>query len=252
MANEAHPRIQRFQVIPAIDLRGGRCVRLLHGDFARETVYGDDPVAVALRWQSEGAERLHVVDLEGSRDGTPRNQEAIDAVLRAVAIPVQVAGGVRDEATAGRLLSAGADRVVVGTAAVRDPELVAMLLRQHGAEAVIVALDARDGEVRVDGWTAGSGAGVPELGAAMRRLGVTRFLYTDIGRDGALGGPNLDAYRAFVRAIDARVLASGGVSGLDDIPALAATGAEGVVVGRALYTGALSLPAALAAARAPA
>lgn len=248
MSVDNQPRATRFQVIPAIDLRGGKCVRLLHGDFEQETIFDDDPAAVARRWQAEGAERLHVVDLEGSRDGVPRNAAAIEAILGAVTIPVQVAGGVRDETTAARVLAAGADRVVVGTAAVRDPELIAALIRRHGAEAVIVALDARDGEVRVDGWTRGSGSGVLELATRMQALGASRFLYTDISRDGALTGPNVDAYRGFVAMTGARVIASGGLSRVDDVIALEAAGAEGVVAGRALYTGALSLPKALAAA----
>jgi len=237
-------------VIPAIDLRGGRCVRLLHGDFAQETVFSDDPAATALRWQAEGATRLHVVDLEGSRDGEARNLDAIAAILRALSIPVQVAGGIRDEAGARRLLDLGAERVVLGTAAVRDPDLVARLVR-HSPEAVIVAVDARDGVVRTDGWTASAGVSAADLARQMASLGVRRFLYTDIGRDGALTGPNIAAYRALRAELDAAVLASGGVARAEDIAALAATGVEGVVVGRALYTGDLRLADALAAARGP-
>jgi phosphoribosylformimino-5-aminoimidazole carboxamide ribotide isomerase len=235
-------------VIPGIDLRGGRCVRLLHGDFARETVFADDPAAMARRWQAEGAPRLHVVDLEGSRDGEARNIEAIAAILRAVSIPVQVAGGIRDEEGALRLLGLGATRVVVGTAAVRDPELVARLVALD-PEAVVVALDARDGVVRTDGWTASAGIGVGELAGRMTALGVRRFLYTDIGRDGALTGPNIEAYRALCARTDAAVQASGGVARAEEIAALAGTGVEGVIVGRALYTGDLRLADALAAAK---
>jgi phosphoribosylformimino-5-aminoimidazole carboxamide ribotide isomerase len=240
-------RAGAFQVIPAIDLRGGLCVRLLHGDFAQETVFDADPAAVARRWEEEGARRLHVVDLEASRDGEPRNLEAIAAIVRAVSIPVQVAGGVRDEAGALRLLSLGADRVVIGTAAVRKPALVAALVARD-PETVIVALDARDGVVRTDGWTASAGIGVSELAGRMTGLGVRRFLYTDIGRDGDLTGPNVAAYRELRRTVDAAVIASGGVANAGDIAALRETGAEGVVVGRALYTGALRLADALAAA----
>ena len=235
-----------FEVIPAIDLRGGKCVRLLHGDFAQETIFADDPAEVARRWQEEGAARLHVVDLEASRDGVPRNLPAVAAILRAVRIPVQVAGGIRDEAGALRLLSLGADRVVLGTAAVRDPELVAALVKR-APERVVVALDARDGVVRTDGWTASGGVGVAELAERMLRLGVRRFLYTDISRDGALTGPNVAAYAALCRRTGAAVIASGGVASIDDLLLLADTGIEGVVVGRALYTGDLDLPAALAA-----
>jgi phosphoribosylformimino-5-aminoimidazole carboxamide ribotide isomerase len=236
-----------FEVIPAIDLRGGRCVRLLHGDFAQETVYDDDPAAVARRWEAEGASRLHVVDLEGSRDGDHRNMPAIAAILHAVRIPVQVAGGIRDEAAALRLLSLGAGRVVLGTAAVRDPRLVSALVRRD-PDAVIVALDARDGLVRTDGWTQSSGLSVRELATRMSERGVVRFLYTDIGRDGALTGPNLSAYRELAATTTAAVLASGGVATVEHIRALRDTGVEGVVIGRALYTGAVRLPDAFAAA----
>ena len=236
-----------FEVIPAIDLRGGRCVRLLYGDFSQETVFADDPAEVARRWESLGARRLHVVDLEGSRDGEPRNLEAIAAILGAVRIPVQVAGGIRDEAGALRLLALGADRIVIGTAAVRDPALVESLVARD-AEAVVVALDARDGVVRTDGWLRSGEIGVGELAARMTALGVHRFLYTDIGRDGALTGPNVAAYRDLCAETDAAVLASGGVARSADIAALVTTGAEGVIVGRALYTGDLHLPEALRAA----
>jgi phosphoribosylformimino-5-aminoimidazole carboxamide ribotide isomerase len=235
-----------FEVIPGIDLRGGKCVRLLHGDFAKETVFDDDPAAVAHRWQQQGATRLHVVDLEGSRDGEHRNLSAITAVLRSVQIPVQVAGGIRDEAGALRLLSLGADRVVLGTAAVNNPDLVTALARRDPA-ALIVALDARDGVVRTDGWTKSSGITVAELGRRMTDRGVVRLLYTDIGRDGDLTGPNVDAYRELCSSTPAAVIASGGVSSMQDIVDLADTGAEGVVVGRALYTGAVQLPETLAA-----
>jgi phosphoribosylformimino-5-aminoimidazole carboxamide ribotide isomerase len=235
-----------FDIIPGIDLRGGKCVRLLHGDFAQETVFAHDPVAVARRWQELGAPRLHVVDLEASRDGVPRNLESVAAILRSVRVPVQVAGGVRDEAGALRLLSLGADRIVIGTAAVRDPDLVAALVRL-APDAVVVALDARDGVVRTDGWTASGDLAVSELAERMVRIGVRRFLYTDINRDGALTGPNMPAYTELCRLTGAAVIASGGVSSVADIVALATTGVEGVVVGRALYTGAVELPAALAA-----
>ena len=236
-----------FDIIPGVDLLGGRCVRLLHGDFERQTVFSDDPATVARRWQDLGARRLHVVDLEASRDGIPRNLECVSAILRAVDIPVQVAGGVRDAASALRLLSLGADRVVIGTAAVRDPALVAELVRRS-PHRVVVALDARDGVVRTDGWTASADVTVHALAEQMVTLGVQRFLYTDIGRDGALTGPNITAYKELCTRTPAAVLASGGVSSLNDISALLHTGVEGAIVGRALYTGAIELPEALAIA----
>ena len=246
LATQAPGSPAGFEVIPAIDLRGGKCVRLLHGNFAQETVYGDDPAAVARRWQEQGARRLHVVDLEGSRDGVSRNLDAMRAIVDAITIPVQVAGGVRDVEGALRLLDLGADRVVLGTVAVREPAVVASLVEKQ-PEAVVVALDARDGVVRTDGWTASSGVQVRALAAEMEALGVRRFLYTDIGRDGALTGPNLAAYRELCAQTRAAVLASGGVARVEDIVALASTGVDGVIVGRALYTGDVSLPAALVA-----
>jgi phosphoribosylformimino-5-aminoimidazole carboxamide ribotide isomerase len=236
-----------FEIIPGVDLLGGRCVRLVHGDFAQQTVFSDDPATVARRWQELGARRLHVVDLEASRDGVPRNLECVSAILRAVDLPVQVAGGVRDVAGALRLLSLGADRVVIGTAAVRDPALVAELVRRS-SQRIVVALDARDGIIRTDGWTASAGVTVGALAEQMVSLGVQRFLYTDIGRDGTLTGPNIAAYTELCARTPAAVLASGGVSSLDDISALLRTGVEGVIIGRALYTGAVELSAALALA----
>jgi phosphoribosylformimino-5-aminoimidazole carboxamide ribotide isomerase len=235
-----------FEVIPGIDLRGGKCVRLLHGDFTQETIFDDDPAAVARRWQEQGATRLHVVDLEGSRDGEHRNLAPIEAILNAARIPVQVAGGIRDEAGALRLLSMGAARVVLGTAAVNNPDLVSALIGRD-ADALIVALDARDGVVRTNGWTKSSGITVADLARRMADCGVVRFLYTDISRDGALTGPNVAAYRDLRASTSAAVIASGGVSSMRDIIELAETGVEGVVVGRALYTGAVRLSEALAA-----
>lgn len=235
-----------FEIIPGIDLRGGKCVRLYQGDFAQETVYADDPAAVARRWQALGAPRLHVVDLEGSRDGEHRNLDAIAAILRAVDLPVQVAGGIRDETAAQRLLDLGAARVVLGTAAVRDPDLVARLVARL-PDAVVVALDGRDGIVRTDGWTETSGVTVLDLADRMTTLGVRRFLYTDISRDGALSEPNFAAYADLCARTGAAVLASGGVATVDQIVRLARGPVEGVIVGRALYTGDVELPAALAA-----
>ena len=186
------------------------------------------------------------IDLEGSRDGEHRNLSAIASILNAVQIPVQVAGGIRDQTGALRLLSLGAARVVLGTAAVNDPDLVSALAGRD-PDALIVALDARDGVVRTDGWTKSSGITVADLARRMNERGVLRFLYTDIGRDGALTGPNVAAYRELRATTSAAVIASGGVSSMRDIVELAGTGVEGVVVGRALYTGAVQLPEALAA-----
>jgi len=239
-------------VYPAIDLRGGRCVRLLEGDFARETVYGDDPVAVARRWEAEGARWLHVVDLDGARAGRPMQPAIVAAICRAVRIPVQVGGGLRTAEAADAALAAGAARVVLGTAAARDPDLCRTIARAHPG-AVALGLDARAGVLRVAGWTEGEGVAVAALAARARDLGVAAVIYTDVARDGTGRGPDLEGSRAVAAAAGLPVIVSGGVGSVADIAAvagLAAAGVAGVIVGRALYTGAVRLAEAQAAAEA--
>lgn len=237
-----------MEVIPAIDLRAGRCVRLYQGDYGRETVYAQDPVAVALEWQRQGATRLHVVDLDGAAQGRPANLGAINAILGQLIIPAQVGGGVRDAVTADTLLAAGAGRVVLGTAAVEDPALVQRLCQRHGSQRVVVAIDAREGMVATRGWRETTAVSALTLAQAMAALGVCRLLYTDIARDGTLSGPNVAATAELARQTGLAVLASGGVSSLEDIRQLAEAGVEGVILGRALYTGAIKLAEALAVA----
>ena len=237
-----------MEVIPAIDIRAGRCVRLYQGDYQRETVFAEDPVAVALDWQRQGAPRLHLVDLDGAAQGRPANLDTIQAILSQLTIPVQVGGGVRDAATADTLLSAGAGRVVLGTVAVEDPGLVRQLCQRHGSQQVVVAIDAREGQVATRGWRETTSVSVLALAQEMAALGVCRLLYTDISRDGTLTGPNIAANAALVRETGLAVLASGGVASLDHIRRLAETGVEGVILGRALYTGAIKLADALAVA----
>ena len=237
-----------MEVIPAIDLRGGRCVRLHQGDFQRETVFSGDPLAMARQWQDQGGPRLHVVDLDGAATGEPAHLDAISAIVTALDIPVQVGGGIRSADTARAWLEAGADRVVIGTAAVRNPDMVQEVCREHGSERVVVSVDARDGMVALQGWTEASEVSVLELARRMAGLGVARLLYTDIARDGMLTGPDLDTNAQLARETGMAVLASGGVASVEDIRRLASTGVEGMIVGRALYTGALSLPGALEAA----
>ena len=234
-----------MEVIPAIDLKSGRCVRLYQGDYQRETVYSDDPVSVALTWQQQGAPRLHLVDLDGAAGGKPANLDILSQIIRSLTIPVQVGGGIRDEETAQTLLAAGADRVVIGTAAVEQPSLVEDLCRIHGASRVVVAVDARDGRVAIKGWTEQSLISAAELAQRMFLLGVTRLLYTDISRDGTLTEPNFEANAALVRDTGMAVLASGGITSLEHIRLLGSTGVEGVILGRALYDGVISLPEAL-------
>ena len=237
-----------MEIIPAIDLRGGRCVRLVQGDYDRETVFSDDPVAVARRWVEEGASRLHVADLDGAREGRPVNDEAARRIIEAVAVPVQVSGGVRDHDAIDGWLAAGADRVVLGTAAVRDPKFAQEACRRHG-ERIIVSVDARDGMVATEGWREATEQRVEELIRDLAALGVPRFVYTDIGRDGTLTSPNFEAVDALVKAIAAPVIAAGGVAEVAHLVRLAELGAEGAIVGRALYDGGLHLPEALAAVR---
>ncbi|HWO71907.1 MAG TPA: 1-(5-phosphoribosyl)-5-[(5-phosphoribosylamino)methylideneamino]imidazole-4-carboxamide isomerase [Actinomycetota bacterium] len=225
-------------VIPAIDLREGRVVRLRRGDPGTATVYGDDPVAVARRFEEGGARRLHVVDLDAAL-GEGDNRDAIVAICRAVHARVQVGGGVRSVAAAKELLAAGAARVVLGTRAALDPAFVREAVAAAG-DRVIVALDVRAGRIRVAGWRE-EGPPLEEALAALDAAGAPRFLVTAIDADGVLAGPDLELYRAVLARTERPVLASGGVRGADDVRALAELGVEGVVVGRALYEGTLRL-----------
>ena len=237
-----------FQPIPAIDIRGGRCVRLVQGDYARERVFADDPVEIARHWASQGAERLHVVDLDGARDGTRPNASSIRGLLDALPIPVQVGGGIRSLQTAEQLISDGADRVVVGTAAAEDPSALRTWLDALGPARLVIGVDARDGLVATHGWTATTQLTALDFCHQLADLGVQRILYTDIARDGTLEGPNVAAVRMLLSSEPRlKVLASGGVARLDDLRALAEAGAEGAIIGTALYDGRLSLDAVLAA-----
>jgi phosphoribosylformimino-5-aminoimidazole carboxamide ribotide isomerase len=259
-------------VFPAIDLRAGRCVRLRQGRPAEETVYDADPAAAAQRWVAEGAEWLHVVNLDGAFAGAgeeevpgreqatpqqaaadvqppsrlPLNLQRLAEICQAVpGTPIQFGGGVRGLAAVEQALDLGATRVVLGTAAVRHPELLAEAVRRFGAERIVAGIDAREGRVATHGWQQTSELTAEELGRSMRRLGLLRAVYTDIGRDGMLTGVAAEATAALARATGLRVIASGGVASLDDVRRLlphAGAGIEGVIVGRALYTGAVPLP----------
>jgi phosphoribosylformimino-5-aminoimidazole carboxamide ribotide isomerase len=229
-------------VIPAIDLRAGRCVRLRQGRYEDETVYFEDPVRMAKLWRVMNAKVLHLVDLDAARTaagGQGDNRDVIARVAAALDIPVQVGGGVRTLGDVEAMLRLGVARVVLGTAAVRSPDLVSEAVGRFGSGRIVVGIDARDGEVRTEGWESGSGVGAVELALDMEARGVRRFVYTDIARDGTLEGPNLGAYRELAgRLTRARVTASGGVGGYRDLLALQALdrlGVDSVVVGRALY-----------------
>jgi phosphoribosylformimino-5-aminoimidazole carboxamide ribotide isomerase len=235
----------RFVILPAIDILAGHAVRLRQGDPARTTRVGDDPVAVARRWHAEGAEWLHVVDLDGALQGAPKQLDMVARICAAVRIPVQVGGGLRSMDDLRAALGAGCARVIVGTAALQS-DLVSAAVREFG-DRLVVALDARDGVVAVEGWQRTSAASVLDVARRLADAGVARFVYTDIPSDGMLGGPNLDGLRRLVAAVPVQVIASGGVASIDDLRAVRDIGAEGAVVGRALYDGRLHLPDALAA-----
>ncbi len=235
-----------FEVIPAIDLRGGRCVRLLQGDYAKETAYSSDPVAVARRWASLGAPRIHVVDLDGAKTGAPAQSEVMAAICAAVEVPVEVSGGMRQIEHVRAAIEYGAARVQLGSAAVKNPRLVHESVAQFG-DAVVVSIDARDGMVQTDGWLEASTVRAFDLAQAMAAAGVQRIMFTDIGRDGMLTEPNYAAYRELVAGLSCHVVASGGVSRIDHLRELARIGCEGSIVGKALYEGSFTLPEALEA-----
>ena len=222
---------------PAIDIRGGKAVRLLQGDYERETTYDTDPVDAAKRWAEEEAEFLHVVDLDGAKAGEPRNLEAVGRIAAAVECPIQVGGGLRDAESVAAVLSGGAERVVIGTAALQDPEFLEAMLEAHG-DRVVVSVDARNGKVALHGWTEAGDEGVVETVAALGERGVCRFLCTAIEVDGTMEGPALGELTRIATATEAQVIASGGVGNLSDLEAiadLAAPNIEGAIVGRALY-----------------
>jgi phosphoribosylformimino-5-aminoimidazole carboxamide ribotide isomerase len=235
-------------LIPAIDLKGGKCVRLRQGHMDDVTVFGDDPVAVARRWVEQGATRLHVVDLDGAVAGRPVNAKIIAAITEAVgSVDVQVGGGIRDEDTIEAYLDAGVRYVILGTQAVNVPHFVADACTEYPGH-IIVGLDARDGKVAIDGWSKLSQHGVIDMAQHFERDGVEAIIYTDIGRDGMLGGVNVAGVVELARAVNIPVIASGGVTSLADIEALCAVADEGVagaVIGRALYEGTLDLAEAL-------
>lgn len=233
----------RFTPIPAVDIRAGRCVRLVQGDFSRETRYADDPAEMARHWQDQGAARLHVVDLDGARDGVRSNASVIAKLLRSVSVPVQVGGGIRSLETARELLETGADRVIVGTRAAEDTDSLREWIAALGPERVVVGVDARDGSVATHGWQTVTDLSVLDFCGQLAAIGVERVVYTDVGRDGLLGGPNVEITRKLARSLG--VIGSGGVATVEDLRVLAEAGAEGAIIGTALYEGRLTLSEAL-------
>ncbi len=236
-------------LFPAIDIRNGRCVRLTEGKFECETVFAEDPAEMAVRWADAGAEYLHVVDLDGALAGQSSNIEVIKRILAKVKIPVQVGGGIRTLANIENMLALGVTRVILGSVAVRNPELVREACQKFPGQ-VVVGIDAKNGEVAVEGWGIGGGIGAEELAKKMAAVGVEHIIFTDISRDGMLAGVNVEATAELAKASGIKVIASGGVASLADIKALQAReadGIEGCIIGKAIYTGALDLKEALAA-----
>ena len=234
-----------MELIPAIDLIDGKCVRLYQGDYSKETVYSDDPIEVALRWESLGARRIHIVDLDGARSGQPDNIKVVERIVNAVQVPVQMGGGVRTLDSARRIIDAGVQRVMLGTVAVRDPNIVRSACAELGSDAIVVAVDSKDGRVAVTGWTSASDIQATDLVASMMEAGVQTFLCTDISRDGTYSGPNYDLIRDLVEVAGEGVIAAGGITSVGHLQSLAKTGVGGAVIGKALYTGEINLSWAL-------
>lgn len=233
-----------MRIYPAIDIQDGKCVRLFRGSFSDVTVYGDDPVEMAKKWESQGGEFLHVVDLDGARYGQGKNAELIRKICMALQIPVQTGGGIRTMEDIESRLSCGVSRVIIGTKAVRDEDFVKEAVERFG-EKIVIGIDAKDGFAATEGWEEVSGFRAVELAKKMSALGVSSFVYTDIATDGTLAGPNVPAMREMAESVQANVIASGGIGSYEHIRALRPTGVEGVIVGRALYTGNVSLSEAI-------
>ena len=238
-------------IYPAIDIRGGRCVRLTEGRFDAETVFADDPAEMALKWAGLGAEFLHLVDLDGALAGEGKNVPVIQRILKSVSIPVQLGGGIRNLETIEKLLSLGVSRLILGSAAVKNPQLVEEACKKYPGH-IAVGIDAKNGDVAIEGWGQGSGVAATKLAKKMAAYGVETIIYTDISRDGMLSGVNVEATAALARACGVPIIASGGVASLEDIrrvKAVESDGVQGCIIGKAIYTGAVDLKAALALAK---
>jgi phosphoribosylformimino-5-aminoimidazole carboxamide ribotide isomerase len=235
-------------IYPAVDVREGKCVRLTQGEFNKETVYSDNPVEMALRWEKMGAQYLHVVDLDGARTGKAQNIAVISEMAVKMGIPVQLGGGIRTIEMIETILCKGIERVILGTSAVKDPELVKRAVKTFENN-VVIGIDAKDGMVAIEGWEKTSEFKAIEFAKKMEDLGAKTIIYTDISRDGMLNGPNLKAMEEMVKAVKIDIIASGGVGKLDDIKNLKEVGVSGVIVGRALYTGDVDLKQAIEVGR---
>lgn len=241
----------KFEIIPAIDLLEGKCVRLQQGDYDTETIYSEDPPAIAQQWQEAGATRLHLVDLDGAKEGYPVNLGVVSEITKAVNIPCEFGGGIRCPNDAKEAFDCGVGRIILGTAASEYPEFVNMVLEQFGQEKVVVSIDAREGEVVSHGWIEETGIDAGDLAKRLAIAGINNFVYTDISSDGMLKGPNFMAIAAFCNGVpNANVLASGGVASVEDVRKLVAMvipNLKGIVIGKALYDGHVTLPDLLAA-----
>jgi phosphoribosylformimino-5-aminoimidazole carboxamide ribotide isomerase len=233
-----------MEIIPAVDIKGGKCVRLYQGDYTKETVFSEDPVAVALNWQAKGAIRLHLVDLDGAASGEPCNIDIIEELVKRVSAPVQLGGGIRDEATVAKMLDIGVNRVILGTAAVENPKMVKRLCQRYG-EAIIIGIDSRYGCASIHGWKKDTEVTALELGRSVADAGVRRIIYTDIRRDGTLTEPDFEAIAEMVNGLELSIIAAGGISALDHLRKLKQVGVEGAILGKALYTGDIKLEEAL-------
>ncbi|MDB4865735.1 MAG: hisA [Cohnella sp.] len=235
--------MSKFVIYPAIDIRDGKCVRLVQGDYNQETIYNEDPEAVAREWEAQGGQWIHLVDLDGAKAGRPVNDELIGRIAKAVNVPVQVGGGLRTDADVERLLGLGVSRVILGTAAIEDRAFVSRVLAKHGA-AVAIGIDARNGLVATRGWLETSGVKAEDLAVQLAAEGAQTFIFTDISRDGMMGGPNVEAIVKLAQVSGRTVIASGGVSKPEDLDRLAVHakyGVGGAIVGKALYTGTIHL-----------
>jgi phosphoribosylformimino-5-aminoimidazole carboxamide ribotide isomerase len=233
-----------MEIIPAVDIRGGRCVRLYQGDYDRETVFEEDPVTAALTWSSQGARWLHIVDLDGAIAGEPQNMEVVRAIIKKTGLLIELGGGIRQDGVAEKLLRQGVGRIVLGTAAIENRELVIRLCQKF-AESVAVSLDARDGKIAIHGWRKDTVVEVLQLSREMVDSGVSRLIYTDIRRDGTLTEPNFDMMERLIAGTNVPIIVAGGISRLEHLRRIKELGAEGAVIGKALYTGDINLGEAI-------
>lgn len=233
-----------MRIYPAIDIIGGQCVRLVQGDYSQKTTFAENPLEVAKQWEEQGGEFIHLVDLDGAKSGDMPNFELISEIARTVSVPVEVGGGVRNLDCVKRYLNAGIERVIIGTSAIRNPAFVREAVSLFG-DRIAVGIDAKDGRVAISGWEEVSDMTALDLAKQMEGFGVKNIIYTDIATDGMLSGPNLKAMKEMVSAVEVDIVASGGVSSIEDIRHLKETGVEGAIVGKALYTGDVSLGQAI-------